>query len=189
MIRFKKISRNKQSYCNFEIECGSRRIYISVNNPILRDWTDYFDNQYICEYNDYENWSELSVEDVSDFVNNLCFEIINSFGFEYNEEEDALENVVYTWDSNLIPGERFIGLRIGKLEGTEESIYDLFPNLTMNIDVLDSFRFDLGGYIGLSGGYRLYLPYTEENLNIYKNYLEYNISSRFPAKLKRKIKT
>lgn len=160
-------------------------IFIPCKQPILSNVYDYY---RLIEEDDVH---EQPIEEitVTDFVNSLCFKILDSYGIVYNESKNILERVVYTWDQNLIPGEKFIGIKINKLIGTEESIQDLFPNILMKLDILDCFRFDLNGYIGLTGNnYRLYLPYTEDSLDLYKEYLESMIYKQFSSNLERKIK-
>ena len=94
------------------------------------------------------------------------------------------------WDTNLIPGERFIGVSIIEMKGTENNWLDFFGNIEMSVDILSSIESDL--YIGLSRSYHLYLPYTEDNLLIYQEYIKYRIDKRyngnFSSKIPRKIK-
>lgn len=128
---------------------------------------------------------------ISDFTNSLCFELLRTFGIEYNKETNTLEEVIYTWDVNLIPGDKFFGIIIHYLDGTENNWVDTFPNIEMSLDILNSYRFDLEGYKGIYRSYPLYLPYTEENIELYKKFLEFNISRRFQNnsnKMKMKIK-
>lgn len=182
--RFTKV-RRLNNYLELETSQNSYgHIFIPCEKPILSEVYDYY-----CFRDEDDNYERPTEEiKVTDFVNSLCFKILDSYGLEYDEENNRIEHVVYTWDSNLIPGERFIGIKLEKIDGTEESIQDLFPNITMDLDILDSFRFDSSGYKGFHGNYRLYLPYSEEGLKIYQEYLEYKISKRFSNNLKRKIK-
>ena len=181
--RFKKVQRYN-SY--FELTASNRRILMPTGQPILNDVYNYY--SYLDEDDSYYNCCE-EVE-VTDYINHLCFKILESFGIEYDKDKDILNPVIYTWDPNLIPGEKFFGIKIHKLEGTETSLRDLFSNITINLDILNCFRFDWSGYMGLKDNYRLYLPYNEEGIEVYKDYLEYSIDKRFPSSynLEKKLK-
>lgn len=176
--RFYKISSNTLDDYYFVLNGREERLYLHGRRPaenLPKDWI-------------VKNYD--SVCEITDFCNDICFEILKSRGIEYRKESDTIENVIYLWDANLIPGEKFIGLSIMKMLGTEESWYDFLPNIEMGLDILDKFRFDLDGYIGLRRSYRLYLPYDETNLELYKTYIEAEIKERWQGKkdLERKIR-
>ena len=50
----------------------------------------------------------------------------------------------------------------------------------MSLDILRYYRSDLYAYQGFYSCYVLYLPYTEENIELYEKYLEYQINRRIP---------
>lgn len=184
MINFYKTRLGERDY--FVSSTRNERIYIPCDKPQYSDLYDYYkirneDDYYGCQI-------PPKGQEVSEYCNNLLLKLLEGYGIEYDIDENSLKRVVYTWDHNLIPGEKFIGIELIELDGTEEDIIDLFPKIIMNLDILDCFRFDFSGYIGLRGRYRLYLPYTEENIEIYKEYLRVKISKRFPLELERKIK-
>ena len=177
--RFYKISSNTLDDYYFVLNGVGKRLYLrnrwpAENSP--KDWINNINYDSACE--------------ITDFCNDICFEILKSRGIEYRKESDTIENVIYLWDTNLIPGEKFIGVSILNLFGTEKSWYDLLPNIEMGLDILKEFRFDLDGYIGLRRSYRLYLPYDETSLELYKTYIEVEIEKRFEIHkdLERKIR-
>ena len=165
--RFYKTDNGFKNYFKLSLE-NSKEINIPCS------WPGYSG----CNFEGCECERSGRVE-ISDFTNSLCFELLRTFGFEYNKETNTLEEVIYTWDVNLIPGDKFFGIIIHHLEGTENNWIDTFPNIEMSLDILNSYRFDLEGYKGIHRSYPLYLLYTEENIEIYKNFLEFNISKRF----------
>lgn len=176
-----------RNYFILSTENNSHRLYIPCDKPEYSDFYDYYnvrDEDDEC----YRDQIPTEGQEITKYCNNLLLELLGSYGVEYDPDKKFMKQVVYTWDQNLIPGEKFIGLKLMKLDGTEEDMVDLFPKITMNLDVLDCFRFDFGGYRGLNGNYRLYLPYTEDNIEIYKDYLRMHIDKRFQPELERKIK-
>ena len=184
MSIFYKAKLGKGNYFIISTENNRHRLYIPCDKPEYSDLYDY----YNVRDEDGECQIPTKGQEISEYCDNLLLELLRSYGVEYDPDKKFMKQVVYTWDQNLIPGEKFIGLKLMKLDGTEEDIVDLFPKITMNLDVLDCFRFDFGGYRGLNGNYRLYLPYTEDNIEIYKDYLKMHIDKRFPPELERKIK-
>jgi hypothetical protein len=173
-----------RNYFILSTENNSHRLYIPCDKPEYSDLYDY----YNIRDEDDEYQIPTEGQEITEYCNNLLLKLLGSYGVEYDPDKNFMKRVVYTWDQNLIPGEKFIGLKLMGLEGTEENIVDLFPKITMNLDVLDCFRFDWNGYRGLKGNYRLYLPYTEDNIEIYRDYLRMHIDKRFPPELERKIK-
>lgn len=184
--RFIKVKKSLNYYFQLKLDLPissyHSNIFVPCDFPIHHKEYEYYTTRE--EYT-YQSWGEY---EITDYCNYLCFKIIESFGFEFNEDNSKLENVVYSWDQNLIPGERFIGIKLTKLDGTETCIEDLFPNLIMELDVLSYYRVDLNGYTGLKDSYRLYLPYTEDGLEIYRKYLEYEILTRHNGKIRIKNK-
>lgn len=164
-------------------------LYIPSNRSDANTPTNIIPHEY------YSSNEEAKPTEITDFCNNICFEILRAHGLEYNKDTDKIENVVYLWDANLVPGERFIGVNIITMTGNENKWSDFFGNIKMSVDILSSFDSELG-YRGVNssenGTYYLYLPYTEDNLLIYQQYTEYTIDKRnnglYSSKIPRKIK-
>ena len=182
MSNFYKTKIGERDY--FILSAKNDRLYIPCDKPESSNIYDY----YNVRDEDDEYQIPTEGQDITNYSSNLLLELLKGYGIEYDPDRNFIKRVVYTWDQNLIPGEKFIGIKLMKLDGTEENIVDLFPKITMHLDVLDCFRFDWNGYIGLKENYRLYLPYTEDNIEVYKDYLRVHIDKRFSAGLERKIK-
>lgn len=187
--RFYKVKNAvNNKYFKLLLEGAFNRIYIPSYNSDSSTPTDNIPHEYFCD-------EEAKPTEITNFCNNICFEILRAHGLEYNKDTNLIEKVVYLWDVNLIPGERFIGIKIVTMTGNENKWSDFFGNIVMNLDILSSFDSDLG-YRGVNsstnGAYYLYLPYTEDNLLIYQQYTEYMIDKRnnglYSSKLQRKIK-
>lgn len=182
MIKEKRFYRTNDGYDNyyFKLQHKEGYIFIPCDYPGYRGLNF---KRYIDIGNYYSECKEIS-----DFINSICFELLKTFGFEYDIENQTLDKVIYTWDINLIPGEKFFGVEIHHLIGCEETWAGTFSGIDMGLDILDRYDFTLG-YIGLKKTYPLYLPYTEENIELYKKFIEFKIneslpSSRNPKKIK-----
>lgn len=182
MSNFYKTKIGERDY--FILSAKNDRLYIPCDKPESGDLYDYYNVQN-CD-DEYQIPTEG--QEITKYCDYLLLELLKGYGIEYDPDRNFIKRVVYTWDQNLIPGEKFIGIKLMKLDGTEESMVDLFSKITMNLDILDCFRFDWSGYMGLKGNYRLYLSYTEDNIGVYRDYLRIHIDKRFSSGLERKIK-
>ena len=149
MSIFYKAKLGERDYFILSTENNSHRLYIPCDKPEYSDFYDYYnvrdeDDEY------YRDQIPTEGQEITEYCDNLLLELLGSYGVEYDPDKNFMKRVVYTWDQNLIPGEKFIGIKLMKLDGTEEDIVDLFPKITMNLDILDCFRFDWNGYRGIN---------------------------------------
>lgn len=91
--------------------------------------------------------------------------LFNGFNIFWNKDEKCIKRIFFLEDLNILPLDKFLGIRITKLYNKTVIGY-------INFDILTDYKpTTQGNYIGLSGEkYRCVLPYSDTTYEIWKKY-------------------
>lgn len=123
-------------------------------------------------FNSFINLDLLEIYNVTDWVNDLYFELLDTIG--YKIVNNKLERVLYNQDFNIYPGDKFYGISLLQTKREDDSLLTLInrPNsININLDILSHYDFIKGFYVGVGGKeYIIALPFDDNSIELYKTY-------------------
>ena len=163
-------SKNQNKYFIGILDNSTVHAYLTCENPedsylVTADNNTLKDNAFTIA--DEDIIFELSESSLT-----YAQALFDGFNVFWNNEKRTVEKVFFLEDLNILPLDKFLGIKLNKL-------YNRRAIGSINFDILCDYKPTVGGnYIGISGEkYRCVLPYSDTTYELWKRYKRGTVES------------